>query len=65
MAVKLDGYSLRIEDIVKVARREEPIALTKVACEAVRRRRKTLKVVAEDPTQLIYGVNRPTPGLVC
>jgi len=57
MAVKLDGYSLRIEDVVKVARREEPVQLTDAACKAVRRSRKTLEAFVEDPTRLIYGVN--------
>ncbi len=57
MTAKLDGHSLRIEDVVKVARREEPVALTDAACEAVHRSRRTLEVLAEDPTQLIYGVN--------
>jgi len=57
MAVKLDGESLRIEDVIGVARREEPVALTDAACKAVHRSRKTLEALAEDPTQLIYGVN--------
>ncbi len=57
MAIKLDGYSLRIEDVVKVARREEPVALSDAACGAVRRSRKTLEAFVEDPTRLIYGVN--------
>jgi len=57
MAVKLDGYSLRIEDAVKVARYEEPVALTDGACEAVRRSRETLEAFVEDPARLIYGVN--------
>jgi len=57
MTVKLDGESLRIEDVIGVARREERVALTDGACEAVHRSRKTLEALAEDPSQLIYGVN--------
>jgi len=57
MTVKLDGESLRIEDVIGVARREEPVALTDTACKAVHRSRKTLETLAEDPTRLIYGVN--------
>ena len=57
MAIELDGFNLRIEDIVKVARGEEPVALTDAACEAVRSSRQTLETIVEDPTRLIYGVN--------
>jgi len=57
MTIKLDGESLRIEDVIGVARREEPVALTDAACKAVLRSRKTLEALAEDPSQLIYGVN--------
>ena len=57
MAVKLDGYSLRITDVVEVARREELVVLTDAACEAVHRSRETLEAFVEDSTRLIYGVN--------
>jgi len=57
MTVKLDGHILRIDDVVAVARREEPVELTDAACKAVRHSRQTLEAFVEDPTRLVYGVN--------
>jgi histidine ammonia-lyase len=56
MAVRLDGSSLTIEDVVRVARRGEPVALAPEAVERIRACRGMLeeKIQAHE---IMYGVN--------
>jgi histidine ammonia-lyase len=56
MAVRLDGSSLTIEDVVKVARHGEPVALAPEALERIRACRGMLeeKIQAHE---IMYGVN--------
>ncbi|AUX07674.1 histidine ammonia-lyase [Halalkaliarchaeum desulfuricum] len=55
MTIELDGDSLAIDDVVAVARREEPVSIAPGAREAVREARKRVEdvVSAGDP---VYGV---------
>lgn len=56
MSVRVDGMSLRIEDVVRVARHEEKVELVPEAVERIRTCRGMLekKVVARE---IMYGVN--------
>ncbi len=56
MAVRLDGSSLTIEDVVRVARQGEPVALAPEALERIRACRGMLeeKIQAHE---IMYGVN--------
>lgn len=56
MTVELDGDSLAIDDVVAVARREEPVAIASEARETVRDARERVEDVVDagDP---VYGVN--------
>jgi histidine ammonia-lyase len=54
--LKLDGTTLRIEDVVEVARHEKPVGLADAARANVRQSRKTLEELADSP-QPIYGIN--------
>ena len=56
MTVRIDGQSLTIEDIVRIARGNEPIELTKEASEKINRCREVVeKLIAK--REKIYGVS--------
>jgi histidine ammonia-lyase len=56
LTVKIDGHSLTIEDVVKVARKNEPIALAPEAPEKITRSREVVeKLIAK--REKIYGVS--------
>jgi len=57
MTVKIDGESLRIEDVVRVARHGDFVQLTDVAGEKVLRSRQVLEALAKNSKRPIYGVN--------
>ena len=56
MTVRIDGTGLTIEDVVRVARNNEPVELTPAALERIRTCRGMLekKIVARE---IMYGVN--------
>ncbi len=56
MPVTLDGQHLKIEDVVKVARHGEKVALAEEARQAIAKCRSVLeeKIVAHE---IMYGVN--------
>jgi histidine ammonia-lyase len=56
MAVRLDGSSLTIEDVVKVARQGEPVALAPAAVERIRACRGMLEEKIQ-AREIMYGVN--------
>ena len=56
MAVTLDGKSLTIEDVVKVARQGEKVALAPAALERIQRCRGMLQKKV-DAHEIMYGVN--------
>lgn len=56
MAVRLDGSSLTIEDVVRVARQGEPVALAPEAVERIRDCRGMLEEKIQ-AREIMYGVN--------
>jgi len=56
MTVKIDGHSLTIEDVVKVARKNEPIALAPEAPEKITRSREVVEKLISK-REKIYGVS--------
>jgi len=56
MAVRLDGSSLKIEDVVRVARHGEPVALAPEALERIRACRGMLEERIQ-AGEIMYGVN--------
>ncbi|TFG86816.1 MAG: aromatic amino acid lyase, partial [Gemmatimonadales bacterium] len=56
MAVRLDGSSLTIEDVVRVARQGEPVALAPEAAERIRACRGMLEEKIQ-AREIMYGVN--------
>ena len=56
MSIRIDGRSLKIEDVVRVARHQEPIELAPEAVERIRICRGMLekKIAAHE---IMYGVN--------
>jgi histidine ammonia-lyase len=56
MTVKIDGHSLKIEDVVKVARENEAIELAKESPEKIRRSREVVeKLIAKK--EKLYGIS--------
>jgi len=56
MVVNLDGQSLRIEDVVRIARRNEPIQLEKESSEKILRSREVVeKLIAKK--EKLYGIS--------
>jgi len=56
MTVRIDGTGLTIEDVVRVARHNEPVELTPAAIERIRRCRGMLEKKI-DANEIMYGVN--------
>jgi len=56
MAIRMDGYSLTIEDVVKIARFGEKVELADVGLERIRKCRSLLERKIEQG-EIMYGVN--------
>ncbi|WP_435196552.1 histidine ammonia-lyase [Natronomonas sp. EA1] len=61
--IRLDGESLTIDDVVRVAREDEPVALTSDARERVRASRERVESVV-DTDEAVYGVTTGFGDLV-
>ena len=56
MAIKIDGSSLKIEDVVKTARHGEKVELAPAAVERIKKCRGMLEKKVE-AHEIMYGVN--------
>ena len=63
MTVTLDGESLTVPDVVRVAREDEPVELSESAREAVRTARERVEDVL-DSGEAVYGLNTGFGDLV-
>ncbi|MFQ5831214.1 MAG: histidine ammonia-lyase [Candidatus Thorarchaeota archaeon] len=56
MTVMIDGVSLTVDDVVKVARHQEPVKLAKSTIEGIRSSREVIEKALKEG-RVVYGVN--------